>query len=58
MSERPQVTMRLEYVGPPAAYVQKLKAALKALGRTFHFRCVGLTELPAGDKDAQQRNYR
>jgi hypothetical protein len=43
---RPQVNLRLEYVGPPEEYVQKLKAALKALGRAFHLRCVGLVELP------------
>lgn len=42
---RPQVRLTLEYVGPPEWYTHKLRAVLKAMGRTFGFRCVGISEL-------------
>jgi hypothetical protein len=41
---RPQLTLTLEYVGPPEWYSMRLKALLKVLLRTLEFRCVKYRE--------------
>lgn len=42
---RPQVNLRLEYIGAPEMYTHKLRHVLKVLYRTFDFRCIGMNEL-------------